>query len=148
MSLAAENNESVPSPVDIDQARKARQQLVKQPRSAKFVLSSNKGVKIPLTGTVVDLLFQVIEETSEGNTVKVVPVLTELTTQQAAALLNVSRPFLINLLEDRKIPYRTVGRHRRILHKDLMNYKERIDKQRYAALDKLAAQAQKLNMGY
>ena len=72
----------------------------------------------------------------------------ELSTQEAADILNVSRPYLVNLLESGKIPFRKVGLRRRILAADVMTYKKHIDQERYQTLAELAAQAQELKMGY
>jgi excisionase family DNA binding protein len=85
---------------------------------------------------------------AQGNAVTIVPIHAELTTQEAADLLNVSRPFLIKLIESQEIPCRKVGRHRRIRFADLMEYKQKTDTQRTQALDELVAQSQELNMGY
>jgi excisionase family DNA binding protein len=74
--------------------------------------------------------------------VRIVPGHKELTTQEAADLLNVSRPYLIGLLEDGKIPYRTVGRHRRVTFEDLMDYRRRSDAETRRAADDLTALSQ------
>lgn len=85
---------------------------------------------------------------SKGNAVTVMPIYVELSTQQTAELLNVSRPYLVNLLESGKIPFRKVGVHRRVMAKDVIDYQKAIDNERLKALDDLAAQAQDIGMGY
>jgi excisionase family DNA binding protein len=103
-------------------------------------------VQVPVSA--LRLLVEVLTEIGEGNAVSIIPVHAELTTQEAADVLNVSRPFLVKLLEQKTIPHHKVGTHRRVYYQDVMNYKESIDSERRNALDELAKQAQELDMGY
>lgn len=82
-----------------------------------------------------------------GNAVTLVPVHAELTTQQAADILNVSRPFLVQHLEQRKTPYRKVGTRRRIRFSDLMTYQRKDEARRRRVLTKLTGQAEGLGLG-
>lgn len=77
-----------------------------------------------------------------------VPLDAELTTVQAAEVLNVSRPYLLKLLDQKAIPHRKVGTHRRIRMEDVMNYKNAIDREREKVLEQLTQEAQALDMGY
>lgn len=94
------------------------------------------------------LLVDILGELAIGNAVKVVPVHAELTSQEAADLLNVSRPHLVKMLEEGAIPFTKTGRHRRIRFSDLMAFKQQRDEESQEAMEALAQQAQELGMGY
>jgi len=85
---------------------------------------------------------------AQGNAVTVVPMHAEMTTQQAADLLNVSRPYLVKLLEQGELNFSKVGTHRRIRFEDLMSYKRARREQSERAMEELVKQAQEENLGY
>lgn len=103
---------------------------------------------IELPAGAVALLMDILEAMASGRGVAIVPENAELTTVEAAAALNVSRPYLIKLLDEGVIPHRKVGKHRRIRMEDVMAYKARDDREREAVLDQLVGEAQEQGMGY
>jgi excisionase family DNA binding protein len=104
-----------------------------------FLSGSAPGDRVELPVEMYRLLRQVVGALQQGFAVSVVPVTRTLTTQQAAELLGLSRPTVIKLLDDGKIPFERVGTHRRILLRDLLEYRELRRGEQYAALDVIAA---------
>jgi excisionase family DNA binding protein len=104
--------------------------------------------EITVPAAAAELLAQILAEMAKGNAVALTPFHAELTTQEAADLLNVSRPHIVTLLEKGAIPYRRVGTHRRIAMTDLLAYRAKTQAARAKDLDELAAEAQKLRLGY
>lgn len=105
-------------------------------------------LEVAIPFAALKILKDVLAELANGNAVTVVPHHAELTTQQAADLLNVSRPHLVQQLEAGEIPFHKVGTHRRIKMSDLMEYKQKVQEKSRAALQELADQAQELGLGY
>jgi len=143
----------VPNKKEIQLAEQAERTLapfIESPSAPTIELTkgSKKHVSLTLPSSALRLLFDILKQMAQGNAITLLPIHAELTTQEAANLLNVSRPFLVTLLEEGKIPYRKVGTRRRILAKDILAYKAQEEKARYDVLEELTKQAQKLNMGY
>ncbi len=88
------------------------------------ISETGKRIRIPVS--VLKLLVQILKEISQGNPVTVVPEATEITTQAASEVLGCSRPHVVRLLEEGKIPYTKVGKHRRIRYDDLMSFKKKM----------------------
>jgi excisionase family DNA binding protein len=103
---------------------------------------------LELPASAIVVLYQALLATAAGRRVTLAQETQELSTHQAAEVLNVSRPFLIKLLEQGAIPYRRVGRHRRIRADDVAAYKAGIDREREAVLAALVRNAQEQGDGY
>jgi excisionase family DNA binding protein len=113
----------------------------------KCELVGPKGEGIAIPESIFYVLKRVAEVMATGDSVTVVPVGKQLTTQQAADLLNISRQYLVRLLDEEEIPYSKTGKHRRLRIEDVLRFKQTRDSERQAALDRLAAMSEELG-GY
>ena len=141
---------TVPSEREAELARVSSRLLAacigRGPTARLRVIDGNQDITLPIKA--LHLLVDILSQMAEGHAVTLVPYGAELTTQQAADFLNVSRPHLVSVLERGELAYRKVGTHRRIQFKDLLEYRERSLVKRKKALDELAEQAQDLGLGY
>jgi excisionase family DNA binding protein len=134
----------LPTKVEIQNAEQLRSIIaaqVKEGEPVSLALAFNDGETraITLMPSLTDTLLDILRLISSGRGFRMMPVEAELTTQEAADLLNVSRPYLIKVLEKGDIPFVKVGRHRRIRAEDLFAYKAQRDQDRSEALAELAA---------
>ncbi len=141
-----------PSAQDASLARISGQRLSRvaerdRPLTLK-VIEAGEEQPVELPAGAVALLLQILEDMAAGRGVTLIPENAELTTVQAADLLNVSRPFLIKLIDDGALRCRKVGRHRRLRLTDVLAYKTRVDQDREQVLDALVTGAQEQDMGY
>ncbi len=139
-----------PNESDADLARIASSKIIpfvrEQLSQTVRLTFANGQESIVLPASSLALFNSILEAMAAGHGIMIYPQLAELTTVEAADMLNVSRPYLIKLLEAGDIPYHKVGRHRRIRLDDLMNYKERIDRDREAILDQMVREAEELGL--
>jgi excisionase family DNA binding protein len=154
MTTAAFNRTVLPDEKEINAAVESSRQLAAflstkfETQRIELVDETQQREVIELPTFALRLLGEILSELALGNAVKVVPIHAELTTQEGADMLNVSRPHLVKLLDEGALPHTKTGRHRRIKFADLMTYKQQRDQASYTAMDELAAQAQELGMGY
>jgi excisionase family DNA binding protein len=137
---------SLPSKEESALAREASRAIAtKQPEELRVRLDGEEFV-LPKLAT--RLIAHLLTEMAQGNAVTIIPIHAHLTTQEAADFLNVSRPYLIRLLEDGKVPFQLVGTHRRVRFEDLMTFKTASEAKRREVMEELAAQSQQEGMGY
>lgn len=133
----------LPDEIEIENAEQLRMIVASQTsdgEGARLSLAQDNGKveTITLSPALTESLLEVLRLVSSGRGFRMIPVEAELTTQQAADLLNVSRPYLIKLIEGGDIPFTKTGRHRRIRANDLFSYRDRRDATRSTALETLA----------
>ncbi len=142
----------LPTPELAKQAQEALRRLRSVKRRTKLVrvVTGKEGqeVTVQVPREAFELFTQILAQMANGNAVTLVPVHAELTTQQAADMLNVSRPFLVRLLDEGKIPYRMVGTHRRVRAEDVLSYQKASYEESKQALDELSRIAQEQELGY
>jgi len=115
---------------------------------AQIVIDGEPGETLVVPRPVFDILRQVAEVMASGRAISVVPIGMMLSTQQAAELVGVSRPFLISVIEKGELPFVMVGTHRRVRIEDLLAYKQQRETTRDAALRRLSEQAERLKLEY
>lgn len=144
--------EVIPTPEVAKEAGIALDALSKPRRRTKSpqvrVLVDETKEQVTIPRAAYDLLLGILAQLANGTPVAIVPMQAEMTTNQAADILNVSRPFVIQLLESEQIPFRLVGTHRRIRYEDLMRFKRKDDAKRRTVADELAAESRKLGFEY
>lgn len=116
--------------------------LQAQGAQPRFTLLGPNHEALPLPRDVLTLLQQLLAILASGDAVSIVPVQKELTTQQAANLLNVSRQYLVQLLDEGRIPYHRTGTHRRVSTQDVLAYRAKRDAEREARLAAMMQEAQ------
>ncbi len=140
----------VPSESSIEKAKSFGRVLARKidPGSTVTIQTAGDEESIEVPKQVFDVLLKILAIMSEGKAFSLMPMDKELTTQQAADILSVSRPYLNKILDLGDIPHRKVGRNRRVKFSDLIEYKKKQENTSKAALQSLADEAQELNMGY
>lgn len=142
-SYADKIGDRLPSQSERDAANQLRQILAAHASPdnnsrLKIIESSGEPTEVILVPAISELLIDLLRHIGKGDAVTLVPVTQMLTTQQAADILNVSRPYFVGLLDKGEIEHVLVGRHRRVKAEDLFEYKNTRDSERASALDKLA----------
>ena len=149
--MSSSNVVNLPNSQDVEEAKVSSRTLAKYADADRVKLrieSQKETDELILPGPVMQLLLDILSEMSKGNAINLMPIHAELSTQDAANILNVSRPYLVKLLESDEIPFHKVGSHRRVYAKDILEYKHRIDSNRSLTLDELTQFSQDLDMGY
>jgi excisionase family DNA binding protein len=132
----------------VSKFRESSKKIISADKKYATIKIQEKGEFLKIPKNALSLLSEILDNMAEGKSIALIPSDAEVSTQQAADLLNVSRPHLVKLLEDGKIAFTKVGTHRRIEIQNLMDYQKNLKKNRRKHLDFLTEQAQELNLGY
>ncbi len=124
----------------------ALREIEEELKSGRLALTTSTGEQLDLPESLLALLEQGVHELLRGNRVSLVPIGRLLTTQQAAEMLNMSRPYLIRLLENRDLPFEMVGTHRRLRVKDVLAYRRKRSEERRAIFRELSNDADELGI--
>jgi excisionase family DNA binding protein len=154
--MALTNEPISPSPAEAKLAKESSRKLstlvAKEKPELKVQVHSARGKAveetIALPRGAMELLVQLLTEMGKGNAVTVMPIHAQLTTQEAADILGVSRPFVIKQIREGKLKFQQVGTHRRIKYEDLMEFRRKSHETHNKAMDELVKEAQELGMGY
>ncbi|MBN3048012.1 helix-turn-helix domain-containing protein [Pectobacterium brasiliense] len=142
------NSLSLPAPKEMEAAIRGQRQLATylstklETQEISIQDAHDIAHRIELPTSALTLLMSILGELAAGNAVQIVPVQAELTTQEAANILNVSRPHMVKLLEEGHLPFHKTGRHRRVLFADLMQYKEQRENESMQAMQELTDRSQ------
>ncbi len=141
--------DTIPSEADIRLAQDSGERLsrvVSKGHTLRLTTEIDEPQTVEIPAEAAQLLVHLLKEMGKGNAVTMIPIHAELTTQQAADLLGVSRPFVVKEIELGNLPGHKVGKHRRVRFEDLVAYKRRMDADRQQALDELSALDQELGL--
>ena len=141
--------DTIPSDSDVLLAQESGRllsRLFRGNRPLRLMTGEDEGETVEIPVAAAQLLIRLLAEMAQGNAVTLIPVHAELTTQQAADLLGVSRPFVVKEIDRGTLPARKVGTHRHVSFQDLIAYKKRMDKDRQKALDELSDFDQELGL--
>lgn len=143
----------VPTAAEVQQAQRTAARLRRLAKrrhtsTARSITLEGETQPIEVPAAAIEALADAVEEIAKGHAIRITSREEEVSTQKAADLLNVSRPYLIRMLEKGEIPFRMVGTHRRLRLSEVLGYKARSDAEGERAFRELVAQAQELGMGY
>lgn len=153
MYIQTANETITPTDQDTEMARSSSQALApllqengNSEAHIRLCTADNQGADIALPSSVIRLVLTALQEMAKGHTVTLLPVEKELTTKQAAELMRISRPSLIKMLDEKKLPYRKVGAHRRVRYEDVLYYLDTERARRTKVMEELVAETERLGL--